>query len=81
MPRKSSVVGTLWIHVREDEDGNKSRYFTGYLNLGVLGQVEIAVFKNSFKKEGTHPDYNIVLSEPKKQKQEVEADDDSDIPF
>jgi hypothetical protein len=82
MPKRSNVVGSLWINYKEDyETGKRSAYFTGYVDLGMLGQVKIAVFKNTYKKEGTHPDYNIVLSQPEPQKKDEPVGDDSDVPF
>lgn len=61
MPRKTAKqVGALWRH-----DSEKVGVFlTGILDLGGLGEVPIAVFKNDRKKKGTkQPDYRIVLSE------------------
>ena len=59
--------------------------------MGVLGQIEIAVFKNNYKKDDKHPDYNIVLSAPKEEKgrceeknkqyMEFSEPEDDEIPF
>ena len=57
MPRKSAKqVGALWRH-----DSEKVGVFlTGILDLGGLGEVPIAVFKNDRKKKGSkQPDYRI----------------------
>jgi len=61
MPRKSAKqVGALWRH----ENQKVGQFLTGILDLGGLGEVPIAVFKNDRKEKGTkQPDYRIVLSE------------------
>ena len=60
MARKSAKqVGALWRHQSE----NVGQFLTGILDLGGLGEVPIAVFKNDRKEEGSkQPDYRIVLS-------------------
>ena len=80
--KRSKTIGALWLYQKQDEEtGKKTGYFSGTLDLGVLGQAKIAVFKNNRKERDNQPDYNIVLSEPKRQDEPVEVDDDSDIPF
>ncbi len=61
MARKSAKqVGALWRH----ENQKVGLFLTGILDLGGLGEVPIAVFKNDRKEKGTkQPDYRIVLSE------------------
>lgn len=61
MARKGAKpVGALWRH-NNDKVG---QFMTGILDLGGLGEVAIAIFKNDRKKEGSkEPDYRIVLSE------------------
>jgi hypothetical protein len=61
MARKSAKpVGALWRHTND----KVGQFLTGTLDLGGLGEVPIAVFKNDRKQEGTkQPDYRIVLSE------------------
>jgi hypothetical protein len=84
MARKNGPVGVLWLKQRTDSDGKKVGYMSGYIDLGALGQLDIVVFKNGFKREDKLPDYNIVLSEPKKPAPVVErepGDEDDDIPF
>jgi len=61
MPRKTAKqVGALWRH-----DSEKVGVFlTGILDLGGLGEVPIAVFRNDRKKKDSkQPDYRILLSE------------------
>lgn len=61
MPRKSAKqVGALWRHQHE----KVGIFLTGVLDLGGLGEVPIAVFRNDRKEEGSkQPDYRIVPSE------------------
>jgi hypothetical protein len=53
-------VGVLWQYSLSDN----TPYFSGYLDLGINGQVKIAVFRNYYK-EGNQPDYHIVLTRSK----------------
>jgi hypothetical protein len=61
MARKSAKqVGALWRH----ENQKVGQFLTGILDLGGLGEVPIAVFKNDRKEKGSkQPDFRIVLSE------------------
>lgn len=63
MARKSSKrIGALWKHGPSGH--SKEAFLTGTLDLGVLGEVPVAVFKNDRKEKGSkQPDYNIVRSE------------------
>ncbi len=60
MARKSAKqIGALWRHEHE----KVGIFLTGILDLGGLGEVPIAIFRNDRKKKGTtQPDYRIVLS-------------------
>ncbi len=60
MARKSAKqVGALWRHQNE----KVGQFLTGILDLGGLGEVPIAVFKNDRKEQDSNqPDYRIVLS-------------------
>ena len=74
MPKNDKEIGALW--TRESKNGNS--YMSGNIEVG--GEtVRIVVFKNSYKKKDTHPDYLIYKSEPIKQTAETE--DSSDLPF
>lgn len=57
----SKTIGALWIKEYE-KDGKKRKMMSGELDLGVLGAVKIAVFKNEKKEKDNQPDYRIVLS-------------------
>jgi uncharacterized protein (DUF736 family) len=77
---RSKTIGALWL--KESQSG--MRYFSGTLDLGAFGEVQIAIFRVTEKRNEKGPDYHIVLSEPKPQapepaKEEVVADED--IPF
>lgn len=60
MARKfAKQVGALWRHHNE----KVGQFLTGILDLGGLGEVPIAIFKNDRKEENSkQPDYRIVLS-------------------
>ena len=50
-------VGLLW-----KKQGKKGDYLTGFLDLGVLGQISIAIFQNEkIEGEEKKPDAKIVL--------------------
>ena len=77
------TMGVLW--TIKGPDG-KPRYFSGYINCGILGDIAITVFKNRYKNKESDPDFNIVLSESKPVTVEVSNDidtgsDESDVPF
>ena len=71
MARKSAKqVGALWRH-HNDKVG---QFLTGILDLGGLGEVPIAVFKNDRKEQDSkQPDYRIVLYERPKTGKPAEA--------
>ena len=58
----SKVVGALWINEFE-KDGKKRKMMSGELDLGALGTVKIAVFKNEKKEKDNQPDYKIVVND------------------
>jgi hypothetical protein len=57
------TVGALW-----RKEGKKSNYYTGTLDLGVLGQINIGIFQNE-KAEGDEkkPDARVVIFDDKKE--------------
>ena len=58
--KSAKQVGALWRHDHE----KVGIFLTGILDLGGLGEVSIAVFRNDRKEKGSkQPDYRIVLSE------------------
>ena len=58
-------IGALWS--KKAEDGKE--YFSGVIS-DLRGDIQIVVFKNN-KKTDNQPDYDILLSEPKKEAEEV----------
>ncbi len=72
-------IGALWL--KETQEGKK--FMSGLIET-LHGDVQIAVFRNDKKEKDNQPDYNIVLSEPRKQsatdtgESEVKTED---IPF
>ena len=79
----SRKIGALWL--KETKDGKK--YMSGVLE-DIRGEIRIAVFRNDRKEKDNHPDYQIVLSEERKERSEsdqtvdsADAVDLSDIPF
>jgi uncharacterized protein (DUF736 family) len=50
-------IGALW----NKEDKNNQPYFSGTLDLGVLGEAQIMIFPNKRKEEDNHPDAIISL--------------------
>lgn len=74
MTRKQ--IGALWARTY-NKDGKEHRFMTGMIDLGALGTVDIAIFKNDRKEKDNHPDYRIVLSE---KRQAVEKTEDGNDP-
>lgn len=79
----SRKIGALWL--KETKDGKK--FMSGVLE-DIRGEIRIAVFRNDRKEKDNHPDYQIVLSEERKERSETDQTADSadtvnlsDIPF
>lgn len=79
----SRKIGALWL--KETKDGKK--YMSGVLE-DIRGEIRIAVFRNDRKEKDNHPDYQIVISEERKERSESDQTVDSadtvdlsDIPF
>ena len=72
MPERtaSKQVGALWKHTAKQ--GDTGVFLSGTLDLGVLGEVPIVVFKNTRKTKDNQPDYRIVLSSRPTAKQNEE---------
>ncbi len=69
-------IGAAWL-----KDGEKGKYLSCQITIPLLGTLNFAMFRAD-KKNDNSPDYEIVWSEPKKQKKPAESNfDDSDIPF
>lgn len=75
-------IGALWVNEYK-KDGEKKKMLSGRLDLGPMGEVDIAVFPNDRKDKPNHPDYRIVLSEKTNGKGNgaVESKDDKPEPF
>lgn len=80
----SRKIGALWL--KETKDGKK--YFSGVLE-DMRGEIRIAIFKNDRKEKENQPDYQIIVSEERRE-QHAPADQTStatdevnldDIPF
>jgi len=80
----SRKIGALWL--KETKDGKK--YFSGVLE-DMRGEIRIAIFKNDRKEKENQPDYQIIVSEERRE-QHALADQTStatdevnldDIPF
>ena len=48
-------IGSLWI-----SEGKGKKYLSGSIKIDDK-EHKIVVFKNDYKKDGKHPDYNILL--------------------
>lgn len=68
---RENNLGALWKNKGKD-------YLNGSLDIETLkraaksavnGKINIKVFKNTFKKEDKHPDFNILLSTAKKKEE------------
>ncbi len=73
-------IGALWSKTYEQGGGDR-KYWSGVIDLGALGETNIAVFKNDQKEKDNHPDLRIVLSE-RSQKEDTGREDPTYIePF
>ena len=57
---QSKKIGSL--RLKQSEDGRQ--FFSGVLDLGVLGEVQIAIFRVTEKTTEKSPEYDIILFEP-----------------
>lgn len=75
-------IGALWVNEYK-KDGETKKMLSGRLDLGPMGEVDIAVFPNGRKDKPSHPDYRIVLSERSNGKSNgaAESKDDKPEPF
>lgn len=65
-------IGALWKH--KDKKTNKT-YLAGNVEVIVGMPTKIVIFSNDKKEKENHPDYNIVLSEPKKENNKTNDED------
>lgn len=69
-------IGALWL-----KENEKGKFMSGEIDL-ITSKVSIVVFRNENKKEGSNqPDYDIILSRPKKENTDVADIQPSDVPF
>ena len=60
----NNKIGALWINEK-----NGKKYMSGSVEIN--GQaIRIVVFKNNYKEQDKHPDYNIMLSQPQQNQQQ-----------
>jgi len=63
-------LGVLWVRKKENRT-----YFTGMIEMVAGLKTPIVVFKNDRKLAGSNqPDWNIMLSEPKRPKQDIKEE-------
>lgn len=67
MAKDPNEIGALWIRT-----GPKGQYMTG--SITVNGEaIKIVCFPNNFKKEERHPDWRVLISQPKGEKEEKQG--------
>lgn len=71
--KDESEIGAMWI-----KQGPKGEYFTG-----TISGVNVVVFRNTRKAEGSkQPDFRVLLSKPREERPTKPVDDlDGDIAF
>ena len=87
--RFSKQIGVLWLREKDNGDGTKLRYFSGYIDNGSHGNIPVAIFRIQEKTNKNGPDYRMVLSQPVQQQAPSQTDGeeeqppitDDDIPF
>lgn len=57
-------VGALWI-----KQGKDGEFYSGTLELGALGDVNVMVFPNTRKEKDTEPDFAVCLPGDREKKQ------------
>ena len=61
MPNNPNQLGALWI-----KESEKGQYMSGYIEIDGK-KINIVCFKNTYKKEDKHPDWQVLKSKPKPQ--------------
>ena len=61
MPKNPNQLGALWI-----KESAKGQYMSGYIEINGE-KIKIICFKNTYKKEDKHPDWQVLKSKPKPQ--------------
>lgn len=56
----SRKVGALW---KNESSKDKKSYLAGFVDMGIMGQQRVVIFKNELKEKDNQPDYHILLSE------------------
>ena len=74
-------IGALWLKTREDG----TKFFSGTINNGIHGDINVMIFKNDKKENEKAPDYRIAMATDDGQKPEAKQTDaevdPSGIPF
>lgn len=71
----NEAIGALW-----KKESQRGEFFSG--NVEVNGEkIQIVVFPNTYKKADNHPDYRILLSQPREEKKEEERVYNEEIAF
>lgn len=60
---RSKRIGVLWLREKKMDDGSTLRYFSGYIDTGLHGDIPVAIFRARDKPNENSPDYHIVLSD------------------
>jgi hypothetical protein len=58
-------IGALW----ENTTGKGQKYLSGQIEIDGK-KIRIVAFKNGYKKEDKHPDWNIMISRPKEERRQ-----------
>jgi len=59
MPKNENQLGALWI-----KESEKGQFMSGYIEVNGE-KLSIVCFKNSYKTEDKHPDWEIIKSKPR----------------
>lgn len=73
-------IGALWMKTYT-KDGEEKQFLSGVIDLGALGEVNVAIFSNDNKRDTKHPDYNVIVGR-NNAKEDANKDDAQDMkPF
>lgn len=56
----SRKVGALWLN---EGSKDKKNYLAGFVDMEIMGQQRVVIFRNELKEKDNQPDYHILLSE------------------
>ena len=78
----SKPAGVFWKKTKRNTDGpeDEQEFWSGNIDLGILGEVSVVIFPNTRKENDRQPDMNMYISRPKAEKTDETGNVDAQQP-